>query len=94
VSKAWRNGSTRTHREARALVLARDGYRCRIATPGEWPKWGGMARCLVRADCVHHTKGYAVTGDDPAFMVAACTPCNLKVGQPKVDPAPRPVTEW
>lgn len=94
VSKNWKNGSTQGHRKARAYVLMRDGYRCQLAIPGEWPRWGGMARCLVRATEAHHTKGKAITGDDPDFMIAACKPCNLKVGEPKVDPAPRPVTEW
>lgn len=94
MSRDWKGGSTRRHRKARAAVLARDGYRCMIAIPGEWPAWGGMRRCLGRATCVHHTRGKGVTGDDPAFMVAACQPCNLKVGQPKVDPQPRPLTEW
>lgn len=94
MSTAWKNGSTRAWRKTRALVLARDGYRCMIALPGEWPVWGGMAKCLGRATCVHHTKGRAVTGDDPRFCISACRPCNLKVGEPKVDPKPNPVTEW
>lgn len=62
-------------------------------------------RCVVRtevctgmADCVHHTKGRLVTGDDPRFMVASCTDCNLKIGDPNagvpVDPKPRPMTRW
>jgi 5-methylcytosine-specific restriction endonuclease McrA len=94
MSKNWRNGSTRRWRAVRAEVLARDGYLCQIALPGEWPVWGGMAHCTGRATQVHHTKGRAVTGDDPAYLVSACRPCNLKVGEPKVDPAPQPVTEW
>lgn len=76
-------------------MLARDGNRCRIATPGTWTIGNGEERrCLGVADCVHHTRGRAVTGDDPRFMVAACTPCNLLIGEPRVDPPPRPVTEW
>lgn len=93
-STPWRNGSTRARRKLNAAVLQRDGYRCMIALVGDWPVWGGRARCMGRADCVHHTRGFKVTGDDPLFMVAACTPCNLRVGEPKVDPAPQPVTEW
>lgn len=89
-----RNGSTRRRRKINAAVLLRDGGVCMIALPGEWKVWGGMARCAGKADCVHHTKGYAVTGDDPRYMVAACSACNLKVGEPKVDPKPNPLTEW
>jgi hypothetical protein len=96
MSRAWEQGSTRRWRWIRDAVLVRDGYRCRIALPGTWPVMGGMARCLGVADCVHHTRGRALTGDDPAFMVAACTPCNLKVGDPTrmPDPPPRPMTRW
>lgn len=94
-SEAWAGGSTRGWRKVRALVLLRDGHRCQLAIPGVWRTGAGEERrCLVTADCVHHTRGRAVTGDDPAFMVAACTPCNLKIGQPAVDPAPRPLTAW
>lgn len=94
MTEHTRNGSTRARRKINAEVLRRDGYRCMIALTGDWPVWGGRARCKGRADCVHHTKGFKVTGDDPMFMVAACTPCNQKVGEPEVDPQPRPVTEW
>lgn len=94
MSYGWRNGSTRAWRKVRAAVLLRDQGRCMLALPGEWPVWGGVARCLGQATCVHHTRGRGVTGDDPAFLVAACKPCNLKVGQPRVDPAPRPLTQW
>ena len=34
MSKAWKGGSTTAWRRVRALVLARDGYRCRLALPG------------------------------------------------------------
>lgn len=97
MSRAWAGGSTRHWRErVRPLVLARDGYRCQLRCPGEWPVRGGMARCLGVADCVHHTRGKAVTGDDLCYLVAACTPCNQHVGDPRgvPDPQPRPVTRW
>lgn len=94
MSKNWANGSTRRWRTVRAAVLLRDGGRCLLALPGDWPVWGGRARCLGVATQVHHVKGRSVTGDDPQWLVAACRPCNLKVGLPRVDPPPRPMTDW
>jgi hypothetical protein len=94
---AWAGGSTRAWRRLRLYVLVRDGYRCRIQLPGTWVTTRGRtARCLVVADCVHHTRGKALTGDDPAYLIAACTPCNLKVGDPTKQPDPRhrPMTRW
>lgn len=84
MSKAWAQGSTRTWRRLRAAVLARDGGRCRLGLPG----------CTVIADCVHHTIGRKVSGDDPAHLVSACTSCNLAVGEPKGDPEPKRATQW
>lgn len=98
VSKSWAGGSTTRWRRLRLEVLARDGWRCRIALAGTWvTRRGETARCLGRADCAHHTRGRSVTGDDPRFIVAACSPCNLRVGDPTkavVDPRPRPRTKW
>jgi 5-methylcytosine-specific restriction endonuclease McrA len=95
MSTAWRKGSTRAWRTLRRAILIRDQYQCKLALPGEWPVWGGMARCTVVATQVHHTRGRAVTGDDPAYLVAACKACNLKVGQPTTtDPTHMEVTEW
>jgi hypothetical protein len=71
VSKAWEGGSTRAHRKSRALVLARDGYRCQLRIPGV---------CTTVAHHAHHTLGKAVTGDNPEHMVASCEACNLHVG--------------
>lgn len=68
-----------------------------LALPGEWTtRQGQTRRCMGRADCVHHTKGRKVTGWDMAYMVAACTPCNLRVGEPDrgIDPPHRTMTEW
>jgi 5-methylcytosine-specific restriction endonuclease McrA len=85
MSKGWAGGSTWAYRKVRDYVLARDRYACQIQIPGI---------CVARADCVHHTKGRAATGDDPAYMVAACTPCNLKIGNPARDPIGRAMTRW
>lgn len=68
-----------------------------LAYPDTWTTRGGDERhCMGAADCVHHTRGKAVTGDDPDFMLAACTPCNLRAGEPArtPDPAPVPRTQW
>lgn len=86
MSKNWVGGSTRAWRRTRAVVLARDGMRCQLGIPGV---------CKYRADCVHHTLGRGVSGDNPAFLQAACTPCNLTIGDPtEQDPAPRPKAWW
>jgi len=89
MSRGWASGSTRAYRKIREFVLARDGWACQIKKAGI---------CVGRADCVHHTKGRAVTRDDPRFMVAACTPCNLNVGDPTraatYDPPGRAATAW
>lgn len=87
VSKGWGKGSTRRWRRTRAAVLQRDGWVCRVGLPG----------CTTAATCVHHTKGRAVTGDDPTHLVASCRNCNLKVGDPQKrsnDPKAAPITKW
>jgi hypothetical protein len=86
MSKGWAKGSTRAWRRIRALVLARDGYRCRLR----------LDVCTHRATCAHHTLGKARTGDDPRYLVAACAPCNLKIGDPSkgADPPNKGVTKW
>jgi hypothetical protein len=64
-------------------VLERDAYRCQVKLDG----------CTHKATTVHHTAGKAATGDDPRYLVAACEPCNLTVGDPsRHDPEPRPWT--
>ena len=96
MSKAWAKGSTPAWRRVRAQILARDHYRCRIATSGTWTDTNGKTQhCRGRADCVHHTRGKA-HGDDPDYLVAACTPCNLRIGDPTKhhDPPPNPRTKW
>lgn len=93
--EGWGSGSTREWRRIRAQVLARDSHRCQLAIAGT---------CKTKADCVHHLYGKAVTGDNPRYLVAACTPCNLRVGDPQRgdstgrgkhhDPPPTPRTKW
>jgi len=73
VSTAWAKGSTRAWRRLRARILHRDAYTCQLKLPGV---------CTGQATQVHHTVGRAISGDDPAYLVAACAPCNLKTGQP------------
>lgn len=101
----WAGGSTRAWRKLRALVLERDGYRCR-AHPTWCDRAGAPAhRCMTAAPLrggpgvaghAHHTLGRRVTGDDPAHIVAACPACNLAIGEPDDtrDPAPRALTSW
>lgn len=93
MSEAWKNGSTREWRRIRQLVLddnlLHNGGRCVPQIP---------EICTGHAETAHHTKGRKVTGDDPRFLVAACTACNLHIGDPTklaaVDPEPRPATKW
>lgn len=96
MSGAWAGGSTSAWRRVRAFVLLRDQYRCRIALPGVWVNARGQKRkCAGTADCVHHLDGKA-KGDDHERMIAACTPCNLRVGDPTTaaDPPGRGMTRW
>lgn len=78
----------RGHRwnQIRKAILERDQYRCRIQIQGV---------CVTIADCVHHTLGVEITGDNPAHLVAACTPCNLRIGEPNGNDAePRRDRRW
>jgi 5-methylcytosine-specific restriction endonuclease McrA len=95
-SQRWAKGSTTQWRRVRALVLDRDGWRCQIKLPGEWVTRHGQARrCLGRATQAHHTRPREVVGDDPRYLVAACAPCNRRVGDPTAgDPAHRSMTQW
>lgn len=86
MSHSWRSGSTRRWRRIRTEILARDQYRCQVKIEGI---------CTIRATCVHHTLGRSITGDDPRYLVAACDPCNLHIGDPtRHDPQPTPRTQW
>lgn len=81
----WEGGSTTAWRKVRAQVLDRDGHRCRLQIPGV---------CTTIATQVHHTKARELVGDDPAYLLASCPPCNQRVGDPtKHDPEPRP-SRW
>ena len=73
MSTAWAKGSTRAWRKTRAAVLARDGHTCKVQLDGI---------CTTHAAHVHHTKGRAITGDDPRYLVASCAACNLHIGDP------------
>lgn len=88
VSKNWPSGSTRAWRTVRAEVLDANGVtnggRCRLAIPGICTEW---------ATQVHHTVDRAVVGDDPAYLLAACRECNVRVGEPSETPDPDPY-EW
>ena len=79
----------------------KNGGRCQLAYPGEWPvitPAGNpeMRHCLGVADTVHHVLGHGVTGDDPRYLQAVCGPCNRKAGNPQTaaDPAVAPLTQW
>jgi hypothetical protein len=66
-------------------VLTRDGWVCQLE----------LDVCTQVADCVHHVRGKAL-GDDERYLVAACTACNLKLGDPTklADPPNEAITKW
>lgn len=106
MSTSWDNGSTRRWRTTRAAILDRDGHRCRMGDPTHpigkhQPRspdceWADDYRGRRGPLHVHHTRGRAITGDDPRYMVTSCGPCNLAVGDPTktTDPPPQPMTRW
>lgn len=80
-----RKGASRW-RKIRRAILERDEYRCQIKI---------MGVCTTIATQVHHTLGYAVSGDNPAHLVASCAECNGRIGEPKGnDEQPRRTTRW
>lgn len=102
MSKAWSGGSTRAWRIVRERVLNRDGARgwgCRAHEEG-WCERdnAGPHVCRHVGEVAHHTRGRAVTGDDPAHMVNSCEPCNLAIGEPGArtvaEPRNVPITVW
>jgi hypothetical protein len=99
MSRSWKGGSTRAWRRLRAWILyVRDvGKGCRAHREG-WCERAGAAphTCTDRGEVAHHTLGKAVTGDDPAHIVAACAVCNLAIGDPSAaaDPPGRSATQW
>lgn len=98
---SWSQGSTRAWRRTREYVLARDraaGWRCRAHDEG-WCARAGRAAIHVCARAptdAHHTRGRALTGDDPRYIVASCHACNLHIGDPTrgADPPNQGVTVW
>lgn len=84
MSVAWRGGSTRAWRRRRAFVLERDGYRCRLRLAGV---------CTGVATCVHHVKGRE-HGDDLEFLLAACQPCNRRIGNPVTSSPGQVMVAW
>src|SRR5690349_15562988 len=72
-------GGYRAYRRARAAVLARDGYRCRLGPMRA--QRGAPDVCVHVASQAHHLDGTA-TGSDPSRMVASCKPCNVAEGDP------------
>jgi hypothetical protein len=52
----------------RARILARDGWRCRLALPG----------CITIATEAHHTDP---GNEDESLIIAACAPCHHVVTQ-------------
>ena len=73
-------------RKIRLMVLERDEYRCQIK----------IADCCTTIGTqAHHTLGWAITGDNPQHLVAACMACNLRIGEPSgPDPEPRRDRRW
>ena len=94
----WAGGSTSAWRRVRAEVLARDRHRCRAHLDGWCAKAVRKTShvCTNYATHAHHVRGRRATGDDPAFIVAACAACNLYIGDPTEggDPPCKPMTQW
>jgi len=94
MSDAWRGGSTRRYRKIRAMVLVRDGGRCRLGPIRA--ERGDRDVCTYIGNQAHHLDGKAA-GDDPSRMIASCGPCNIAEGDPTErhdnDP-PATASEW
>lgn len=88
MSKAWAKGSTRKWRRTRQQILdanqQTNSGKCRLQIPGV---------CTGTANQVHHTRGKEY-GDDPAYLMAVCRECNLKVGKPETDPPMTVLSHW
>jgi 5-methylcytosine-specific restriction endonuclease McrA len=86
MSNSWQGGSSSAWRKVRLEVLERDRWQCQLCHE---PIPQGLPRAHPRAAQVHHVGSRAVTGDDPAGLVASHRECNLKAGDPTAgDPAP------
>lgn len=96
MSRTWAKGSDRAWRRLRLYVLNRDRWQCQLKLDGCTGREPWSLLAAPYKAHVHHTHGRAVTGDDPAHLVAACAHCNLKTGDPtrQPDPPPRPRTRW
>jgi 5-methylcytosine-specific restriction endonuclease McrA len=82
MSRIWTGGSTRRWRRIRAYVLDRDHHTCQAQVRG---------LCDLIATEAHHTLGRAITGDNPDYLIAACKPCNIHIGDPQTHPADCPL---
>lgn len=73
-----KNPYGRRHRMVRAVVLARDGWRCRC----EGDCGGHIGRCDAFATEADHIMALADGGAryDPANERASCGPCNRRRG--------------
>lgn len=83
----------------RAQINPRTGeaWRCRAHDEGWCDRAGAPAHaCEGVMEHAHHTLGRLRTGDDPRYIVGACSTCNLKIGDPqgKGDPDVVAVTNW
>jgi 5-methylcytosine-specific restriction endonuclease McrA len=93
MSASWAKGSTRAWRTLRRAILARDGNTCRLNIQGV---------CVHRSRPmhVHHIHGKdrcrGCSIDAPDHLLAACSACNMHVGDPGKgnDPTPRKVKQW
>lgn len=83
-------GSTRGWRRLRALVLDRDGHRCKLPRPD-----GRPGECGAFATHVDHVVPRKRGGQDvPANLRAACASCNLRRGAGRAVEAVRASTGW
>lgn len=69
---SWSKLPARERTRLRALVLARDGHRCRLELQG----------CTVIATQADHIAPREVAGDGLDNLRAACAWCNNKRGAP------------
>ena len=73
-------GGYRAYRRARAVVLARDAYRCRLGPTRA--ERGAHDVCVHVATQAHHLDGVRAHMLDTSRMIASCKPCNVAEGDP------------